>query len=317
MFDLFVGDVYESLSIESKKHDHNSILVSKSNLTEFLTNPKGTVYSSLADIGEYIAFRDFCALAKNIYYRPPSIWSHNDQKIQTEEILLWLSQYKFIDGIAQLFNKSHLLNTDLLHSSRINSQKQLWITGCSITYGTGVDPAESFKELVSTELNLQYTDLSLYGSSILWQSDQICRSDIQSGDVVFWGLTGQTRMPVFENNVVHLYGLIYLKNPEYKLKFPIELIDNESLLYHNVLAVRRAYNFCKKIGARLVILGLMPPDPKNAWQYYNVPVFKQLIPLHFPECYVDLGFDNAHPGPKQHRIFAKEFLKFYSELYLD
>jgi hypothetical protein len=316
MFDLFVGDVYKSLAIESKKHDPDSILVSKSNLTEFLTTPKGTVYSSLADIGDYSTFRDLCASAKNIYYRPPAVWSHNNQKIQTEEILIWLSQYKFVDGIDQLFNKSHLLNTDLLHSSRISSQKQLWITGCSVTNGTGVNLNESFKELVSTKLKLHYTDLSCYGSSIMWQSDQICRSDIQSEDLVFWGLTGQHRIPVFENNVVHLYGLIYEKNPEYKLKFPIDLLDNESLLYHNVLAVRRSYNFCKKIGAKLVILGLMP-DPKNAWQYYNVPVFRQLTPLHYPECYVDLGFDNAHPGPKQHKIFAEEFLKFYSELYVD
>jgi hypothetical protein len=95
-------------------------------------------------------------------------------------------------------------------------------------------------------------------------------------------------------------------------KFPIELLDNTTLMYHNILAVKRVYNFCKKIGVQLVILGLMY-DLDNNYLYYDVPAFAQL--MFWPKKYPDLGTDNEHPGSQSHQMFAREFLELYSKLY--
>ena len=126
-----------------------------------------------------------------------------------------------------------------------------------------------------------------------------------------WGLTSHHRLPVFTQTVIHFIS--HNSNAKLKFQFPIELLDSTTLMYHNILAVRRAYNFCKKIGARLVILGLIP-DYDNIYLHYNVPTFRQLIFVQ--DQYIDLGTDNIHPGPQTHQMFAKEFLKFYSNLYL-
>ena len=60
----------------------------------------------------------------------------------------------------------------------------------------------------------------------------------------------------------------------------------------------------------MVILGLLS-DVENSYTLYGVPVFKQL--KHLADDWVDLGNDNLHPGPKQHKIYADTFLKYYKE----
>ena len=205
-------------------------------------------------------------------------------------------------------------DSDFLQDKRKTDQSQLWIVGCSIAHGVSVQPEQSYKEIVSHKLNLTYSDLSCPGSSITWQSDQICRSDIRSSDVIFWGLTTQDRIPVFYlDKVMHLNNHTYVIYPKLNSKFPLELLDNDTLTYHNILAVRRAYNFCQKINAKLVILGLMH-DPNNVFVHYDVPVFQQ-IGRPQPDSFVDFGADKMHPGPEQHKIYANKFLELYSKLY--
>jgi hypothetical protein len=166
---------------------------------------------------------------------------------------------------------------------------------------------------VSHKLDLPYSDLSLSGSSIIWQSDQICRSDLRFGDIVFWGVTGPHRVPLFDNGeIIHMHAHTHSYLPELRSKFSIELIDNDTLLYHNVLAIRRAYHFCQKIGAKIVMLGLVN-DHDSQYLHYRVPVFRLLKPIH--QQWVDRGTDNMHPGPEQHKIFAQEFVDFYNQLY--
>ena len=213
------------------------------------------------------------------------------------------------------------LSSDFYNHTRKSNDRQLWIAGCSITHGVGVSEDQTYKNLLSKYYNLEYTDLSYPGSSIIWQSDQICRSNLLPNDIVFWGLTGQYRLPVIHEykdskKIFHLHPGVYTDTPHLKKQFPLEVIRNSSLFYHNVLAVRRVYNFCKVADANLVILGLTP-DAEKIYLNYNVPVFRQIISGNFSNCYVDLGTDRSHPGPEQHKIFAQKFINFYDELYKD
>jgi hypothetical protein len=335
MFELFVGDLHQSLPKAVKKYDRNTLLLKGWNVDAFLKvpTPTGTAYASIEDI-RADRFLTVCNKADKIYYRPSEAWldlnSDNNSKKITEAILAGLSQYIPVDGIQKIIDQKPYFNDDFLKSHRKTDLPQLWFSGCSITYGRGVFKDQTFKEIIAQKLRLQYTDLSHPGSSIIWQSDQICRSDIKTNDIVFWGLTTQHRLPVFdpayerqnigfaqgindvESAVIHIYSRIYEREPKLKFKFPNDLIDSTTLIYHNILAVRRAYNFCQKIGAQLVILGLMY-DVDNIYLHYNVPAFRQS--MIWPKKYPDVGTDATHPGPKSHQMFATEFLDFYSKLY--
>ena len=329
MRELFVGDIYESLAVEAKadkrrrakaveakadkRRRAKAVLITQSNIQDFLKNTSAVGYTSLADVGDHEQFFQLCLCADKIYYRPPSKWSHSNQQTYTEHVLAWISQHKTIDGVEHLLEKNQHFGQDFLQDTRKTDQPQLWAAGCSVTHGIGVETDQTYRHIAAQELGLEHSNLSYPGSSIAWQSDQICRADIRPNDVVLWGLTSLHRIPVFhDSKVMHLNSRQYEKYPDLIKKFPIDLLDNETLLYHNVLAVRRAANFCQKIGAKLVALVLLP-DFENLYLHYNVPVLQYLRPTHHK--FVDLGTDDIHPGPKQHKIFAQEFLKFYSKLY--
>jgi hypothetical protein len=335
MFELFVGNLRHSLPKAVKKYDKNTYLIRGWNVDAFLKapTPTGTGYVSMEDI-QAVRFLKVCNRANKIYYRPPEEWldpnSNSVGKKQTEAILAGLSQHISVDGIEKIIGQKSHFSDDFLKSHRRTDLSQLWFCGCSITYGRGVFKDQTFKEIIAQKLRLKYTDLSHPGSSIIWQSDQICRSDLKPNDVVFWGLTSQHRLPVFdptyerqnigfaqgaddvESAVIHLYSRIYEREPKLKSRFSNDLLDNTTLIYHNILAVKRAYNFCQKVGAKLVILGLMY-DVDNIYLNYNVPAFRQS--MVWPKEYPDIGTDETHPGPKSHQMFATEFLDFYSKLY--
>lgn len=346
MFELFIGDIYQSLADEATAYNADAVLITSLNVDSFLKTPPKTAYSSIGDIVDSDVFFQLCSRANKIYYRPPIKWSDehagNKSKKITETILAGLSQHIPIDGIQKIIDQKSVFNNDFLEDHRKTNLPQLWFTGCSITYGIGVSKDQTFREIIAQELKLEHSNLSHPGSSIIWQSDQICRADIKHNDIVFWGLTSQHRLPVFDPEVhaelaltkpvslalleweqsqadrniepaiIHLISGIYKRKPDLKSKFPIDLIDNTTLTYHNILAVRRAYNFCKKIGAQLVILGLMR-DVDKIYLYYDVPVFKESISC--TKKHLDLGTDALHPGPQTHQMFANEFLEFYSKLY--
>jgi hypothetical protein len=313
MFSLFIGDVYETLANQAKSFDSDAVFISKDNIEEFICSPAGVAYTSLADVNDHELFFQLCNLANAIYYRPPSKWSSAEHKYYTEHTLAYVSQYRTIDGFDHLLEKNKKFNVDFLQDTRKTEQSQLWAVGCSITFGVGVGINEKYSKILSNKLDLEESNLSCPGSSIIWQSDQICRSDIRANDIVVWGLTANNRIPVmYDDKVFHLNTLRYTQHPELKTKFPIDILDNDTLCYHNILAVRRAFNFCQKAKAKLVILGLIL-DWDSLYLCYQVPVFRCITPIH--RKYIDLGWDQQHPGPEQHKIFAKEFLTFYKQLY--
>lgn len=310
-FVLFVGDVTQEVYDAAIAYDaHAQLLLGKhiNNLTA------STYCTSLADCGSLENLNQVCKQSSEIYYIPPICWSDagtkkiSNQQKWTELVLHYHHQSKTVHNLP-----SNVPNT-WLHDVR-KHEKQFWTVGCSITYGVGVTKEESWPELVSAMLELPYTNLSYPASSIIWQSDQICRSDIRAGDIVFWGVTSNQRLPVIlpSGKLLHLNASKISNNSYKNNNFPLELIDNTTLVYHNMLAIRRAYNYCQKIGAQLVPIGLMY-DLENLYVHYDVPAFYQLIQWEINQ-FVDLGTDNEHPGPEQHKLFAKEFLSHYKKVY--
>lgn len=309
---LFVGDITSEVLDAAIKYDDNAQLLIEKNLNNLLP---GTYYTSLADCGSLENLSKVCSQSAEIYYIQPIRWSDTDknnvseQKKWTELILYYFCQTKTVHNMTEPTINNWICDYR-------QHEKQFWVAGCSVTEGAGVKKEQAWPELISKELMLPYSNLSRDGSSIIWQSDQICRADIRADEIVFWGVTSNQRMPILrpDGSLLHLTATNFSNDPYIVNKLTPEILDNNTLYYQNILAVRRAYNYCQKIGAYLVPLGLLN-DFENIYTQYNVPAFYQLIQWGI-NSYIDLGDDNLHPGPEQHKIFAKEFLSHYRKIYL-
>lgn len=311
MYNLFVGDVDSSLASHALQFDSKACLLTASNCEQLVES--GTYYTCIADLESLDKFFSVCSNARKIFYYPPPVWTSLEQKQYTEMVLAYVSQSTVVHNVDLISSEYQFLKQDFLSADRCSEGQQLWFAGCSITHGIGVDPTQTFKHLLEQHYCLPSSDLSCPSSSIIWQSDQICRSDIRSGDKVFWGVTGNFRLPVIQNQkLVHLMAGSYNTEPVLLNEFPIEILSHASTVYHNVLAVRRAENFCKKVGAEIVMLGVLY-DWDNLFLNYQVPCFKQSV--SWPNGWADLGNDNAHPGPQQHQLFAKEFIDLHNKMY--
>lgn len=323
MYNLFVGDVDEYLSVIAKQHDASAQLITEQNLhTLDLTKP-GYYYTSLADVG-HEALLNLCLSAGTLHYYPPEIWSDsnhgNQQKVYTEYIVCFASQTVPTVNAELAYSDYKFFQNKFQANTRHSDSPQCWISGCSVTYGIGVHPEQTWKHLVSSQLGLPMVDLSKPSASILWSADQICLADVRKDDCVFWGLTSHGRLPiVYEHNqdkwkLVHLIANTDLSLfPNLPTEMLVDLLDSNTLNYLNIMAVRRVYNFCQKAQAKLVILGLLP-DYKNIYKFFDVPVFRQHSVV--PHKFLDIGFDReGHPGPLSHQDYANTFLKLYREFY--
>ena len=204
---------------------------------------------------------------------------------------------------------------DQLADHRRGDSQQLWITGCSISHGIGVGTDQKYGCLLSKKLNLPVSFLTSPGSSPEWAADQILRSDVRASDFVIWGLTYEGRTPWWtsENDQllhVTLGGLQHKIYEKSNLKFDVpestllHLVSSDSRIYKSVTSVKQVANYCSKVKAKLLVIGLMPSETVVS-QLTNTPEFELISQFKkYPE-YIDLGTDNSHPGPLQHQFYAE------------
>jgi hypothetical protein len=237
----------------------------------------------------------------------------------TENLLLTISNFRPVENIESCYFQNQLSQ---LVDTRKTNNVQLWIAGCSVSHAVGVIDDQRYGQLLAQSLDLECSFLTRPGSSIQWASDQITRSDIRSGDIVIWGITGAGRMPYFfENQCLSLTHTFYMRHPDFEKIVPLSELLSENNLYHNINAVEKVINFCNKIGARLGMIGLMHQLP-NFYRYIKtIPYY-----VDFPHKlkwksnslvvqYEDIGSaDDLHPGPIQHQHYKNFILDHFDFL---
>lgn len=302
MITLFVGDNDTGLQEQAIAYDKRAFLVDCSNWNRVVATPEPvTIYTSLADLlkidQDTNALWDIINVAEKIFYCPPSKWSDEtgifswtSQKCLTEYLLHSAAQSgRQVIGLdLSRYRQSSYL--ELVHE-RTDDGRCLWISGCSISHGIGVDPAERYGTQVGNILSIPTYHLTRGSSSIEWAADQILRSDIRSGDVVIWGLTQETRGPLARNGRV-------LTLPDSK-NFIEQRLD-ETRYYKAISSVNQVINISRKLDWQLILLPLicsekLHMDLVHHAEFHNMP---------YQTKYVDLGTDNLHPGPEQHKIYA-------------
>lgn len=318
MITVAVGDITEYLSQQAKHIDPDAKLITEAN---FHNLTPGVYYTSLGDFSRMIDFINTLDQADTLIYWPPTTWSdqnqsHSNMKFWTEYYLMYFWNQKTIVNNNQVPLMDQTKNNMLqLVDSRKTNAKQLWVSGCSVTYGTGIDPEQRYGQLLADALDLPVSFLSLPSTSIQWSADQILRSDIRAGDTVVWGITNFARFSYFTDGKVERIGSSYYQlHPTFNKIVPIERLDDENMAYQNLTRIHAVLNFCKKIQAKLFLFGLLVDHYDLKWTA-DLPNYKQLYGrFGFDDgLYLDFGTDNMHPGPITHQWYAQQMLSTIKE----
>lgn len=315
---LFVGDCDSTVAEQATEFDSSAYLVDFSNYKKFLEqdNLDVTAYTSAADLPKITktecVFYEVLKKADVIYYCPPATWSdHTDeftlQNLQqlTEYFLYLLQREKNnVQGLdlSEYTNNSYL---KLKSKRKSDDQAQLWIAGCSVTAGVGVNPDQRFAVLIAENFDGQFVDLAKAGSSIEFATDQILRSNIRNSDWVIWGLTSEYRALIWDRKSDQGTSLTSYTF-DFKRTNKADDVVDETRLYKAVISYSQVENFCKKVGAHLIAVPIICSEALQLLlhdhdSYYQLP---------YMPCFLDLGSDNLHPGPKYHQWIAEQINHF-------
>jgi hypothetical protein len=328
MITIFVGDTTEDLFLAASEYDANtSIITYKTPLP--LTD--GTYHLSLGDLlrkddgSSTPSFIKFLEQADTLVYTPPTKWSDTDKKNYsymkdwTEFYLSYFKKRKNVLGLPNLTPPNRAIMLDLLDGRKTESP-QLWMVGCSLTNGDGVNTNERYGELIAKELNMECSWLTTWGASMGFCADQILRSDVRAGDIVIWGLTEMNRFTYYPDNAEKLEQVhghwYYEKHPKFKKIIPPERLLDQNLIYHSMISIHQVINFCKKLNVKLVLAGTCITNDKINY-LSNIPNYihlKNAFNTNRWDPFLDTGTDNTHPGPLTHRWFADEILTFLNQI---
>lgn len=321
---VFVGSVDEATANQAKNFNDTAFLVDFNNCEDFLNSKleqDTTVYTSLGDLpGDLHSVWKLLTLADSVVYCPTDSWNDSRKldvfdptsSVQglTEHLLMLLHDQSKIKN----FNRNNIVpDPDPVVGHRCSNDKQVWLVGCSITHGIGVNSDQRYGELVAKELQLPCSFLTKPGSSIEWSAGQILRSDIRPEDMVIWGITSVERITHFHNNtLMNITDRSYTVDKSIQSIVPMQNLLSQNTFYKHIYSIKKVINFCKINNVRLILVGLLTSPTclrfltgiPNFFQYpYNYNFSKDSITSSFE----DLGSDNRHPGPKQH-IKYKDFI---------
>jgi len=319
MITVFVGDVSEYLANIALQHSRDAKLITAKNYKNIRA---GTYYTSMGDLITEENFSSVLKQADAIVYSPPDVWTSLEVKRLTE---YWITVMRAFED-KTVVNADHLklpLLNKFLHLAdrRKSESSQLWISGCSITHGVGVEKAERYGQLLSDQLNIPVSFLTAPGSSIPWSADQLLRSDLRAGDIVVWGLTAMGRISWFQDNrdLKHVNIYTYLGDPEFDNHVKITRIWEQDRAYDAITKIHQVINFCAKIGVKLYLAGILVDLHRYSLDFENFIPFYRVIEENkdrqFKTDYqdnqfLDIGTDSErHPGPRTHQWYADKILE--------
>ena len=193
----------------------------------------------------------------------------------------------------------------------------LWTIGCSFTAGTGVAQDQRYGTLLSNKLNMPEITLSRNGASQGWAADQLLRSDVQSGDIVVWGLTNIQRFEyAMDWELNSLPAARYNNIPKELRYWPLEYFDSTTMITQSIRKILQVINFCSKIGAKLYLINLYDVT----WVSTVLKDYHLFLDLtrSFPieeslGTYLDIGTDGLHPGPLTQKWYSEQIYNFIKE----
>lgn len=313
---LFVGDVGEYLANIALQHSSDATLITAKNYKNIRA---GTYYTSIGDLVTEKIFSSVLEQADVIIYSPPDVWSTPESQRRTE---YWVTVMRAFED-KSVVNADHyklpLLDKFLqLADTRKTQSPQLWIAGCSITHGVGVEPSERYGQLLADRLDTPVSFLTTPGSSIAWSADQLLRSDLRSGDTVVWGLTTMGRISWFQDHgdLKHINVYTYMHDPGFNSHVSISRIWEQDRAYDAITKIHQVINFCNKLGAKLYLAGILVDLRKYSLHLENfIPFYHGDREKYNDNQFLDIGSDpERHPGPLTHQWYADKILAWINQI---
>lgn len=315
---LFVGSNNPNLAEAAYLADPTAYLIDKTNQHQ---NHSGVCYTSISDLSTIGDFAFILRQADRIIYVPNPSWLPGE-KIKKYSERYWVEHYLCIfslDPTKKIINSPpySAINRDYmltLNAQRKNNDPHLWVSGCSTSAGVGVATHERYANLVAEKLNLPMCMLAKTSTSVSYAADQILRSDIRENDLVILGVTNHQRKTYYDEENSKIISVVITNIKEQNRK--IDLTD-PTLLYDSVIAVQQVINFCKKVNAKLVILGIHVDTKfavylKDFASYVHANGFWGVNP---DDQFLDIGTDNMHAGPLMHKFYAEKIIDKLKEIY--
>lgn len=299
---LFVGDTTFELFSAAQRYNPFTKLITSENISDLPNISTGHI--SLGDV-TIDEFKYALDLADELYYVP---FNSANQSLK-RKTLIWLryqSHRKPVHNLPKISTSPMLDLIDL----RKTEKAQLWVAGCSFTYGVGVSQHERWGDVLASLLDLPVSTLAQPGSSIRWAADQILRSDIRKDDIVVWGVTGASRFPYYHTKIDHICLNYYQKNPRFNSLINQKVIVSDHVLYESLISIDQVIHYCSILGCKLVLMYFYL-DIEGHQDYILEHLSKFDIYIDFSKpTPIDYGTDGEHPGPKQQEMYARTIYKF-------
>ncbi len=315
---LFIGSNDPNLAKAAQSADPSAYLIDQTNQHQ---NHSGVCYTSVSDLETLGDFASLLRQADNIIYVPDPSWIAG-QKVRQYSERYWIERYLYtfsLDKTKKIVNCPipYLPTNDdlmlVINAQRGNNEPHLWVSGCSTTFGVGVEIHERYANILAEKLNLSLCMLATPGASVAYAADQILRSDIRKDDLVILGITNHQRKTYYDEVNSKIIHVTVTNFKEQNRK--IDLTD-PTLLYDSITAVHRVLNFCHKINAKLILVGIHPDIEfamylKDISSYVHANGFYGNIS---EDIFLDLGTDNSHAGPLMHQLYAEKILNKLKEI---
>lgn len=306
MIIVFLGDTGEYLSHIAQDYDASACLISQHNLDNLSS---GIYYTSIGDVGGLVNLGKLLQQVDKIIYSPPpnNQWSGGTaMKNWTEDYLRIFSFRCLVENYVETCRDWSSITQ--LVDERKTQGSQLWIAGCSVSHGEGVDDQCRYGTLLSKKLDVPVSFLTAPGSSISWAADQILRSDIRDGDTLVWGLTSENRLPYIKDNTLHHVQVsTYVKNLNFENTLCIDELTSDNTVYRHLTSIFQVLNFCKKVKVRLVLAPLIDSGLISHLKFLpNLVLLTNLWGREKETMFLDLASDGSHPGPITHQFYADE-----------
>jgi hypothetical protein len=322
MITVYLGDITSYLSKTTKLTHPDAKLITEENCSGLAP---GVYYTSVGDLGNLCNLGEVLRNADVIIYAPPPDGKWSDTHRGVSKMKTWTEDYlKVFSFRAEVKNfsvdppihKSEFLE---LVDTRKTDDVQLWVAGCSISHGIGVEPEQKYGHLLAEKLNLPVSFLTQPRTSMSWAADQILRSDIRKDDLVVWGLTSTFRVPWFNNGVIdHLTPRSYEGESGPNRQFVLDYFNTEDALYRSVQALFQVIHYCKKMEANLLLAAFL--DDGTMFNYVkdfdNLVMLSDLWGRDPDTMFLDYGVGvlRQHPGVKTHRFYYNEMYQKIKQL---
>jgi hypothetical protein len=319
---VYVGDITVFLREQIKLEHESATLITSENFQNLLP---GVYYVSIGDLDNLGQFGEILRQAHEIHYRPPDKWS--DGNVFSSTMKKWTEDYLSVfachkDKILTGYNIDVPDVKEMIElvDYRVSNSKQIWVAGCSISNGKGVSHDQRYGHLISQKMNLPVSFLTRNGSSIAWAADQILRSDIRPGDLVFWGITSVHRFTAWNEFNKKISCCTpnsktwKVHKKTFKNYFTEKFICSDHTLYQSINSIHQVINFCEKINVQLIMASLIRDMEPFLKDMDNFILLAGEFGRNINDVFVDLGDDNIHPGPRSHQYYADRMLERHYQI---